>query len=137
MAIFSGACYINRRLARQGAFILADTTSDAQFIYDIRLLHDDCQPGITHHFNVLETNGFVRGRTVFLADHTIHLFGIWQAVILIENGQSDDRLFFDPQWQLGYGAGGTYLAAEAAVVFAVADPADQYRAPDPLEARLH
>ena len=62
MAIFSGARYINRRLAGQGAFILANPAADTQLVNDIRLLHADHPPSIAHHIDILESNGLNRGQ---------------------------------------------------------------------------
>ena len=73
---------------------------------------------------------------MLLADHAVHLPRVGQAVVLVDHGPPYDRLFLPVEGQLRYCPGGAYLAAEAAVVLAVAEAGHEGGRVEAVEARL-
>ena len=64
---------------------------------------------------------------MFFADDAIYLFRIGEAMVFVNNGKTDDALFFLFQGKVRYGPGGAHLPAEVAVVFAIPQTGDDDR----------
>ena len=95
----------------KGAFILADTTADAEFRNEVRLPQVNGFSFVVDYSDLLEFDGLVMGWTVFLADNAGAVGSERQTPFLVKDRHADNKGLLCRLAQFVDGAGGTDLAA--------------------------
>lgn len=119
-----------------GASGFADAATDAEVEVDFRLFQSDPFPFLVPYLYGFKPNGLLRRGADLLADDAGRRVGEWQAPARVDHGKADSDLCLFLNRQLLDRSGGTYLTAEGAPVFAIADFRNQHGRPDPLQAGI-
>ena len=73
---------------------------------------------------------------MFFADHAVKPLCVREAVVLVEDGKSDNGFFLFLERQIWYGAGRADLTAKVAVIFAVPEARNDHGRKETIKPRL-
>ena len=124
------------RFRLQWADVFTDAAAIAQVIHYVRFLDGSGRSVHCHDRDISGTDGLFRNRTVLFTDDAVSPAGKGETMIPVKDGFADNLPPFCFNWQAGDGTGGTDLAAEGAVVFAIAEAGNDQRGVDTFNSGL-
>ena len=73
---------------------------------------------------------------MFFADHAVEPLCVWEAMVLVKDGEPDNGFFLFLERQIRYGAGWADLTAQVAVIFAVPKTRNHHRREETIKPCL-
>ena len=124
------------RFCLQRADVFTDAAAIADVVHNIRLLDGFSRSVHSHNGDTAGTDGLIRDRTMLFTDDAVGFTGKGETVIPVEYGFADYFPLLRFYRQVRDGTGRADLAAEGAVVFAIAEAGNDQRGIDPCKSSL-